>query len=183
VRHFRWVHLACHGEFDLDDPLRSCLEVGPEERLYASEIIEHWSLEADLVTLSACRSGISRVLRGDEPMGLVRAFLQAGARAVLVTLWPVEDISARILMEHFYTALCAGGDRVGGRIALQQAQRYLRDLSHDELRIWLRERDIEPAMRPEIGPHDRPFADPLFWAPYALVGAPARHGDELGTAG
>lgn len=165
---YRRLHLACHGEFDLDDPLRSWLEVGPGERLSAAEIIEHWSLDAELVTLSACRSGISRILHGDEPMGLVRALLQAGARSVLVTLWPVEDISARILMQRFYELLLTIGDPAR---ALQQAQCYLRDLPRDELVAWLQVHGDEPAILPDGA--ERPFADPFFWAPYALVGAPA----------
>ncbi|MCB0035729.1 MAG: CHAT domain-containing protein, partial [Anaerolineales bacterium] len=88
----RWLHFACHGWFNHDKPLSSALEIGPNERLTADEILRHWDLRAELVTLSACQTGVSRVLRGDEPMGLVRAFLYAGARSVLVSQWPVEDL-------------------------------------------------------------------------------------------
>ena len=169
---FRWLHLACHGEFDLDDPLRSWLELGPGERLSAAEVMAGWGLRAELVTLSACRSGVSRVLRGDEPMGLVRAFLGAGARAVLVTLWPVEDRSARLLMERFYSALLEQGTAADPTAALQIAQRYLREITAREARERLDERG-EAADGLGGDGTARPFADPTFWAPYALVGGTA----------
>jgi CHAT domain-containing protein len=164
---YRWLHLACHGEFDLDDPLRSWLEIGPGERLSAADVLDEFTIDAELVALSACRSGVSRVLRGDEPMGLVRAFLSAGARAVLVTLWPVEDSSARMLMERFYRALLAGGDPSA---ALREAQRMLRDLTLAQARDILAGWGEEVADMPAED-SARPYADPAFWAAYALVGA------------
>jgi tetratricopeptide (TPR) repeat protein len=150
---YRRLHLACHGEYDVDDPLNSWLELGPGERLRAAAVIAEFTLHADLVTLSACRSGVSRILRGDEPMGLVRAFLRAGAQAVLVTLWPVEDQSARLLMERFYAILLAQGGSADPAAALRDAQRYLRDL------------------RDDAGTH--PYVGAEFWAPYVLVGGAA----------
>jgi CHAT domain-containing protein len=164
---YRWLHLACHGEFDLDEPLRSWLEIGPGERLSAAAVLDQFALSAELVTLSACRSGVSRVLRGDEPMGLVRAFLSAGARAVLVTLWPVEDISARILMERFYRALLVDGDPAA---ALHEAQRALRDLTLAEAREVLAGWGEDVADMPAEDAA-QPYADPAFWAAYALIGA------------
>jgi CHAT domain-containing protein len=164
---YRWLHLACHGEFNLDEPLRSWLEIGPGERLSAATVLDQFALNADLVTLSACRSGVSRVLRGDEPMGLVRAFLSAGAHAVLVTLWPVEDISARILMERFYRALLADGDPAA---ALHKAQRALRHLTLAEAREILAGWGEDVADMPAEDA-TQPYADPAFWAAYALIGA------------
>lgn len=145
---YSWLHLACHGQFRVDDALASWLEPGPGERLSAAEVIDGLALDADLVVLSACQSGVSRIARGDEPLGLVRAFMLAGARAVLVTLWSVEDHSARLLMERFYAGLVAQG--ADAPDALRAAQLALRD--------W---RDADGA---------RPFADASFWAAYALIG-------------
>jgi CHAT domain-containing protein/tetratricopeptide (TPR) repeat protein len=159
----RWLHLACHGEFNLDDPLASWLEIGPGERLSAAEVLAELRIDAELVVLSACRSGVSRVLRGDEPFGLVRAFMSAGARAVLVTLWEVEDISARLLMERFYQELPARGPAG----ALREAQRYLRGLSAATARECLAE---SGAPHQIADPDDEcPFADPAHWAAYVLV--------------
>jgi tetratricopeptide (TPR) repeat protein len=160
--HYRLLHLACHGEFNLDDPLASWLEVGPGQQISAEDILSQVRLSADLVTLSACRSGVSRVLRGDEPMGLVRAFLGAGAKAVLVTLWPVEDSSARLLMERFYAELLSG-PALRPAVALRAAQLFLRTLHADEARRLL---GTEPAPYGEY-----PYADPRYWGGYYVVGA------------
>ena len=158
---YRYLHLACHGEFNLDDPLDSWLELGPHEQLNANDMLHAPALSADLVTLSACRSGISRVLRGDEPMGLARGFLGAGARAVLVTLWRVEDSSARLLMTRFYTELKRDGARVSE--ALQAAQQFVCGLSRAEAQKLLGQEV------PTEGEY--PFAEAYFWAAYMLIGA------------
>ncbi|GIV97555.1 MAG: hypothetical protein KatS3mg057_2212 [Herpetosiphonaceae bacterium] len=168
IRHsnrYRWLHLACHGEFIPDDPLASWLEIGPGERLSAAEVLARLRLRADLVTLSACRSGVSKVLQGDEPMGLVRAFLSAGARAVLVTLWPVEDLSARLLMVRFYTTLLAADEQTDPAVALREAQQWLRELTADTVRRQLEHWGGAGAC-PE-GEH--PYAAADFWAPYVLI--------------
>ena len=65
-------------------------------------------LRCSLVTLSACETGINAVTPGDELLGLVRGFLAAGAPALLVSLWPVDDATTVQFMSHFYTAWLAG---------------------------------------------------------------------------
>lgn len=166
--HYRWLHLACHGEFDTSDPLNSWLEIGPGERLTASEVIANLRLHADLVVLSACASGVSRIVRGDEPIGLVRAFLSAGARAVVVTLCPVEDLSARLLMERFYKELLSA-ETLDIAAALWAAQRYLRDLTDTD--TYERPGGVDLATGLPAEAH--PYADPLFWAPYVVMGGAA----------
>jgi tetratricopeptide (TPR) repeat protein len=163
---YRWLHLACHGEFDHDEPLQSSLMLGENQRLSASDILARMHLRAELVTLSACRSGVSRVLRGDEAMGLVRAFLMVGAGAVLVTLWPVEDTSARLFMERFY-ALLLGDAKGDMEQALHDAQRYLRDLRRADIRAHLGAWGETPA--DGAVDDERPYADAAYWAPYVLV--------------
>jgi tetratricopeptide (TPR) repeat protein len=161
---YRWIHLACHGEFDTEDPLASWLLVGPEQRLRARDILTDFRFDADLITLSACSSGVSRVLRGDEPLGLVRALLGAGARAVLVTLWPVEDTSARLLMEGFYRRLLDQPESPDLAATLQAAQRELRELpgaaAGDRLGAAS---GLDPVAA-------CPYADPFFWAGYVVIG-------------
>lgn len=111
------LHLACHGHFRSDNPAFSFLQLGdgPLTLRDAREL----PLRASLVTLSACETGVSRVAPGDEVLGLVRAFMLAGAGTVLATLWPVEDTASAALMADFYRALRAGATPAG---ALQQAQ-------------------------------------------------------------
>lgn len=161
----RWLHFACHGWFNHDKPLSSALEIGPNERLTADEILRHWDLRAELVTLSACQTGVSRVLRGDEPMGLVRAFLYAGARSVLVSQWPVEDLPTYLLMLHFYWSLQA--QRVFEKdMALADAQKWLRELTRNDVALLLE--DLGTPIE-ELPTEEIPFADPRHWAAFMLI--------------
>jgi CHAT domain-containing protein/tetratricopeptide (TPR) repeat protein len=166
----RWLHFACHGQFNHESPLDSYLETGAGERLTALEVMRDWRLQAELVTLSACQTGVSRVLRGDEPMGLVRAFLYAGARAVLVSQWPVEDLPTFLLMQCFYGEL-QRAEGTNPAAALQTAQVWLRELTAARTRELLAGL---PGGGPDplsgLPPDVCPFAHPRYWAAFILVG-------------
>jgi CHAT domain-containing protein len=98
-------------------------------------------LNAELVVLSACETGLGKEVRGEGLIGLTRAFLYAGTPSVAVSLWKVEDRSTAELMARFYRHLKDGRTKAG---ALRQAQLDL------------------------IG--DKKFAHPYYWAPFVLVG-------------
>lgn len=168
ISHTAVVHFACHSWFNLADPLESYLELGPDttHHLTAAHIRETWRLQARLVTLSACQTGLSRVLRGDEPLGLVRAFLSAGADAVLVTQWPVDDAATFLLMHRFY-GLLADAPRAPLAQLLAQAQAWLRTLTREEARQLVGELNLEEV--DTMGAGSRPWADPIFWAGFVLV--------------
>ncbi len=85
------------------------------------------TLNARLVTLSACESGVNKNLPGDELMGLTRAFMYAGAASLVVSLWRVDDLSTGLLMEDFYRRLLDSGDEPAQ--ALRAAQLRVRDLT------------------------------------------------------
>jgi tetratricopeptide (TPR) repeat protein len=154
----RWLHLACHGWFDEADPLGSYLETGADERLTAREVLAQWQLTTELVALSACQTGVSQILRGDEPMGLVRAFLAAGARAVLVSQWVVDDLATCLLMLRFYEL---AQDGLAWDVALARAQAWLRAATAAELQ----------AARLRWGLADLPvgYGEPKYWAGFVLV--------------
>ncbi len=105
---FRRLHFACHGEFDAKNPLFSGLLMSPGEgedgRLEAHEIFE-LDLASDLVTLSACQTGLGKLLSGDEIIGLNRAFITAGASAVVSSLWRVNDLTTALMIKRFYRYL------------------------------------------------------------------------------
>lgn len=166
----RWLHIACHGWFDDINPLDSYLETGVGERLTAREVLQNWTLQAELVTLSACETGISQVLRGDEPMGLVRAFLSAGARAVLVTQWAVDDVATFLLMGRFYELVKdAQKDDLG--IILYRAQRWLQQITPGEAKATLARSAIEPPPDWATLPDETLlYAAPEYWAGFILVG-------------
>lgn len=114
------LHLACHGQFRADSPYFSSLQLadGPLTLRDAARL----PLQARLVTLSACESGLSRVAPGDELLGLLRGFLLAGAPQVLASQWTVDDASTATLMGAFYRRLLAG-ERAAA--SLRAAQREL----------------------------------------------------------
>ncbi|SDH75750.1 CHAT domain-containing protein [Propionivibrio dicarboxylicus] len=121
---FRYLHFATHGKFDADDPLGSALMLAgnsatdPRDRLTVGELYS-MSLDAELVTLSACETGLGKIANGDDVVGLVRGFLYAGANQVVSTLWPIDDEATSSLMAGFYTYLKAGKPSAD---AMRQAQ-------------------------------------------------------------
>jgi CHAT domain-containing protein/tetratricopeptide (TPR) repeat protein len=120
----RIVHLACHGSFADRDPLRSGLLLAPsrdDTGMLTAERLMRMRLSADLVTLSACESGVNARHPGDELIGLTRSLIFAGAASVVVSLWAVDDLSTAILMRHFYTALAGGAGRAEALRAAQLA--------------------------------------------------------------
>ncbi|MFN8446669.1 MAG: CHAT domain-containing tetratricopeptide repeat protein [Caldilineaceae bacterium] len=168
--HYRWLHFACHGWFDPLNPLESYLQTGAEERLRAQEVLDTWHLQAELVTLSACQSGVQKVLRSDEPMGLVRGFLAAGARWVLATQWPVADLPTFLLMLYFYRQLTdqiREGAPLTPAAALRRAQLWLRSLSLAEAQQLAAALSGAEA---EIGDLSQPFDEPRFWAGFVVYG-------------
>ncbi len=124
------IHLACHGVFDADQPMRSGILLAPSpgghlnEAILTAEQVYSLRLRARLVTLSACQSGLSVSAPGEELFGLSRAFMYAGAATVLVSLWPVDDLSTGLLMKSFYKRLLGKEGEAPARPAdaLQQAQ-------------------------------------------------------------
>jgi len=121
VEPFEYVHLATHGILDQRQPMFSYLVLAPTERddgqLTVNEIFE-LDLNAKLVVLSACETGLGSLSNGDEIIGLSRAFLFAGAKDVIVSLWSVADEPTAYLMTQFYSNL-ATSDPVD---ALRHAQ-------------------------------------------------------------
>jgi len=110
---FRVLHLAVHGFADTQYPERSALVLAPDPKvgedglLQVREIIR-LRLNAQLTTLSACDSGVG-TLQGQEGVSnLVKAFLLAGSKSVVASLWSADDVSTGALMEDFYGRLARG---------------------------------------------------------------------------
>lgn len=116
------LHLACHGSFRADNPAFSHLQLA-DGRLTLHEIAA-LELPVGLAVLSACETGAARLAAGDELLGLVRAFLLAGAGAVLASRWPVDDAATATLAGRLAGALAAGQPPAA---ALRQAQASLAD--------------------------------------------------------
>ena len=166
------IHLATHALVDDAAPERSALilartnlpdplaAVMAGERIYdglltAKEIVREWKLAADLVTLSGCQTGLGREVTGEGYIGLTHAFLQAGARSVLVSLWRVEDEATCLLMGRFYENL-TGARRDEAAMSKTEALR--------EARQWLRNFENEAGRRI--------FQHPIYWSGFILIGDP-----------
>ncbi len=111
------IHLACHGQFRVDNPMFSSLHLADGWITVRDICTRH--LRAGLVTLSACETGLSQVYAGNETLGLVRGFLTAGASALVVSLWTVSDAAAAPLMSDMYAHLQCG---LTPAASLRQAQ-------------------------------------------------------------
>ncbi len=105
---FSHIHFASHGKFQADDPLRSGLFLAKDadnDGLLTVGELYSMALDADLVTLSACETGLGKIANGDDVVGLTRGFLYAGSRSIVASLWSVDDQATAELMQAFYANL------------------------------------------------------------------------------
>lgn len=100
------LHLACHYGFDRTQPAGSAVRLA-EGRLTVEDFLSV-RLDASLVVVSGCETGGQQYRKGNELIGLTRALLHAGARAVIVSQWAVNDVSTALLMAGFYRELGRG---------------------------------------------------------------------------
>jgi tetratricopeptide (TPR) repeat protein len=110
LERFSMVHFTAHATANVESPLESAVVLsGPDTgyKLYARDVAET-PLDADLVTVSACRSAGERTYSGEGLVGFAWAFLRAGARRVIAGLWDVDDRSTARLMDGLYGSLQAG---------------------------------------------------------------------------
>lgn len=183
IDQYTLLHFATHGYLSEDAPLLSAILLADGAALSVYEIMS-LRLRADLVVLSACRTALGETTGGDDVLGLTRGLLGAGARAALVSLWPVADVSTSLLMGFFYRRLRAG---LAPAAALQAAQNELRQLSADQATRHLTQLRQSPGLAdPQLPPAERvrdfaiPGLDPLehapdyshpfYWAPFIVVG-------------
>ncbi|MET0624673.1 MAG: CHAT domain-containing protein, partial [Pyrinomonadaceae bacterium] len=146
---YRFVHFATHGFLDSQHPELSGIllsmfdEQGRAQDgfLRAHEIF-NLNLNADVVVLSACQTGIGKVVKGEGLVGLTRGFMYAGAPRVMVSLWSVNDAATAELMTRFYKGVLI--DKRRPAQALQAAQVSMLN--------------------------DKRFAAPFYWAAFTLQG-------------
>jgi CHAT domain-containing protein len=177
----RRIHLATHAVFDLERPLDSHLVMAGFEKLTINELLPHLGRYVpEVVVLSACETAMARVATSpDEFLGFPAAFLHAGARTVIATLWPVADPASALLMGRFYSE--RRSPDTSSAEALRRAQMWLRTVKARDLIKLLGELRDQP--EPVGGlvwrwrtrlraadPESRPFAEPYFWAAFTVAG-------------
>ena len=134
------IHIAAHGnqltgEIALS-PNPGWTSKFPQRNDYVLKMsdVQAANLRARLVVLSCCHSGRGRILKGEGVVGIARAFLAAGARSVLVTLWAIDDEATMVFMKSFYQHLKEGKT---ASVAVQQSMKSLRESEeHSEMRYW-----------------------------------------------
>lgn len=147
---YRIVHFASHGLIDEDHPQFSALVLngseaaGGEDGFLTMREVFELKLNADLVVLSACKSGLGQQIRGEGVAGLSRAFFCAGTSSVLVSLWNVYDRSTAHFMTAFYKGLQQDG--------------YNKAAAVREARLKMI--------------RSKNYSHPYYWAPFILVGNP-----------
>jgi CHAT domain-containing protein len=104
---FTFIHFVAHAVANSQDPLNSAVILSPRgsrDRLFAKDIL-NTRLQAQLVTISACRSAAGKIYAGEGLVGFSWAFLRAGARNVIAGLWDVTDRSTARMMANLYSEL------------------------------------------------------------------------------
>lgn len=146
-----YLHFAVHSLLNQEQPYYSALVLAPDansDGLLQTYEIVNTRLRSRLVTLSGCETALGKLKRGEGMLGLQRAFLQAGAESVVVSLWSIEDSTAEF-MESFYKNIRKGQSFA---VALRSAkQQYLRGTL-------------------ALGGGQRlSSSHPFFWAPFVLT--------------
>lgn len=140
------LYFATHGVADADNPMDASFLAAKDGNLYGRDILALRFPRSPLVVMSACQSGLGKVFEGGV-FGLARAWHFAGAPQVVMSLWNVDDLATRMLMQSFLAYVSQG---IRAESALRRAMLELRDHEKAEHRM----------------------SDPALWASFALFGLP-----------
>jgi CHAT domain-containing protein len=184
LKQCRYIHLATHGLADSDRPEFSGLALArvPADKdydgiLHMREVFQ-LELDADLVVLSACQTGLGKNLGGEGVVGLSTAFFFAGTSSVVMSVWNVPDAPTALLMHRFYSNLKASNTKAA---ALREAKAWLRTLTRKDLKklgqadptVAQLTRGFQVTTAPKGHRTDaKPFAHPHYWAGFILTGDP-----------
>eukprot|EP00172_Hildenbrandia_rubra_P004457 Plantae.Rhodophyta-Hildenbrandia_rubra.ctg9047.p1 GENE.Plantae.Rhodophyta-Hildenbrandia_rubra.ctg9047~~Plantae.Rhodophyta-Hildenbrandia_rubra.ctg9047.p1 ORF type:complete len:374 (+),score=48.65 Plantae.Rhodophyta-Hildenbrandia_rubra.ctg9047:84-1124(+) len=127
----RIIHFATHGLLNKRAALNSYVALAGQDFVKALDLL-NWRIEADLVVLSACKTALGEATSSGDLLGLVRAFLIAGARRVLAPLWAVNDSTSKLFMLHFYKELLEGREP---DLAVQRAATVVRE-KYPQEKYW-----------------------------------------------
>jgi CHAT domain-containing protein/Tfp pilus assembly protein PilF len=147
IKDYSMLHFATHGVVDESNPELSRIFLqsdtdAEDGNLYSGEIY-NLALNANLVTLSACQTGLGKISKGEGVIGLSRALVYAGAKNIIVSFWSVADESTAVLMKDFYKTLLHQG-----------TSNYTESLRTAKLNMIKSEK----------------YSAPYYWAPFILIG-------------
>jgi CHAT domain-containing protein len=143
------IHFATHGFVDDARPYLSGLVLSlvdrtgkPQDGFLRLRDLHALQLPVELVVLSGCRTGLGTEVRGEGMLGIVRAFMHAGAQRIVASVWDVDDRATAVFMKAFYEQMLISGRSAPA--ALREAQLALRARAR--------------------------WADPFYWAPFVVHG-------------
>ncbi|MBN2135111.1 MAG: CHAT domain-containing protein, partial [Acidobacteria bacterium] len=174
LKKFRFLHFATHGILDEEKPLRSGLLLAIDRDPKEDGILQYREIydlktNADLVVLSACKTGLGKIIKGDGLIGMSRGFLVSGSKSVIVSLWNVADYSTAILMQEFYRGLVRDGFTKAE--ALRKSKIALMKFTGETSS----ERGItgisgsRQSVKKKVD-----FSHPYFWASFIIMGSPGK---------
>ncbi|MDZ8029804.1 CHAT domain-containing protein [Nostoc sp. DedSLP04] len=204
LKEANYLHFSCHGSFNLNYPQNSFLLLAdayvypiPDDanserylKVYDTEAIDLSKCltlgnlfertfdfsQTRLVVLSACETGLTDFNNtSDEYIGLPSGFLYAGSSSVVSSLWTVNDLSTSFLMIKFIQILKNAID-MSIPLAMNQAQRWLRDATKEELQEWVKNLALDSTKKGKIRRQinnmtgEQPFNSPFHWAAFTAVG-------------
>ena len=179
---YDYIYFSGHGAFDIDNPMQTGLFMSDKKKLTLSDISTLGHLKRSrLVVLSACQTDMRDLSLLSESINLPEAFLQAGARGVVSTLWSVDDAATMFLTTKFFELHIQRG--VAPAAALAQAKSWLRNATarelsdvldrymhrlHNSKKLFLRLALLKKEL---IGLKERrPYSDPYYWAGFVYSG-------------
>ncbi|MCG8405187.1 MAG: tetratricopeptide repeat protein [Phycisphaerales bacterium] len=213
LQEFGCFHFATHGEMNDQQAMRSALILARDEtedaidrlrsgqevfdgRLTPDQIVRTWKLNADLVVLSACETA-GKPMEGEGYLGFSQAFLLAGARSVILSLWKVHDLATALLMVRFYENLLGAfedsrrlphrsygpGEAMTKADALFEAKQWVKRNTPEQNRKALSKLGLLPSkesgVRAKPGqragsdpPTEFDFSHPYYWAAFIQIGDP-----------
>lgn len=158
LENYKYVHLASHGFVNQEEPefsgifLRKDSVSSKEDGILFSGEVYNTNLNAELVSLSACETGLGKISTGEGIIGLTRALIYAGAKNITVSLWKVSDESTKRIMIDYYN------DFLSHKVPTDQHKSlsYAYSLRQAKLKL--------------IDAEDGRFAHPYYWSPFVLIG-------------
>ncbi|WP_141699919.1 CHAT domain-containing protein, partial [Nostoc sp. KVJ20] len=204
LKEVNYLHFSCHGSFNLNSPQNSCLvladayvspeladayperyvKVSKDKAVDLSKCLTLGNLfersfdfsQTRLVVLSACETGLIDFNNtSDEYIGLPSGFLYAGSSSVVSSLWTVNELSTSFLLIKFIQIL-QDATVMSVPLAMNQAQRWLRDATKEELQEWANKLALDSTKKGKIRRQinkmtgEKPFDSPYHWAAFTAVG-------------
>jgi CHAT domain-containing protein len=154
LNNFKYIHIASHGFVNQEEPEFSGVVFNAdstrEDGILFSGEIYGLNLNCEMISLSACETGLGKIKEGEGIIGITRALIYAGAKNVNVSLWKVDDFSTSQLMTIFYSQLAELEFPESKYSSINYAT-YLRNAKQQMIK-------------------ERTYSHPLYWSSFVLVG-------------